>query len=235
MPHRRRRHTVVRVKLAGACACVALATILAGCGGGSKPSAKPAAPLGLDQRLLTPRDVLGMAPGQEQRFTDAGKAASNMSGILIHPKQTAAHLRSARFSVLLSRSSHSVAIRRSRKKPTGPGGELDSLVIHVGSPAAAASLLSWMGIQAEQPCPHVCDVRIQAFTPSGIPDARGVERSRAKKTSLGDAFDLDLVGFADGPFVYVISAGGQPGAFARDKVVADARTLYDRVRGAPPA
>jgi hypothetical protein len=221
------------VKLAGACVCVALVAALAGCGGGTKNSSKPAAPLTLGQRLLTARDLPGLAPGGKDRFTDPDLAANQMKDVLFHPMQTAAHLRRAHFAVLLDQSFHSIAISRSHKMP--PGGEIDSLVLRVGSPAAAGSLLSWMALQAQQPCPHVCDVRIQLFQPSGIPGGRGVERSRPKKTSSGAGFDLNIVGFADGPFLYLLTAGGQPGAFSRPATVRDALRLYERVHGAPAA
>jgi len=224
------------MRLAGASLCVVAAAALAACGGGSNGSTTAAAPLTLDQRLLKPGDVSGrLAPGPKQRLTGARPAAVRMNGVLIHPKQTAAQLRRAHFAVLLGQQFRSLVKGTPNKPPTGPGGELDSIVIRVGSPAAATSLLSWMSTQAEQPCPGTCDVRIQEFTPGGIADSRGVERSRATRTAGGAPFDLNIVGFANGPFVYIVSAGGEPGAFPRDKVVGDAQKLYDRVRGAPSA
>jgi hypothetical protein len=165
-----------------------------------------------------------------ERLKDAEVAAEQFTPIFTSPNDPARE-------ELVSRLEQAgfVAGYADELRSTRTGGDGGSIVLRLGSADGARALVDWVFRQGIKPCPGVCDVQIEAVEGADIPGARGIHRSRAKTTENGQGFDLELIAFADGPFLYGIAANGPPKTIDESQFVHGAERLYERVKGHPPA
>jgi hypothetical protein len=122
---------------------------------------------------------------------------------------------------------------------------MGSAAVEFGSGQGAKDARDFRHHDALLPCRKRCDIVISDFDVPGIPDAEGVERSRTSKTASlgpgGSPFEGFEVSFVDGQFLYVVRGAveleplvepARP-ALTKDDVIAAAKTLFARVKGAP--
>jgi hypothetical protein len=197
---------------------VAVAVAAAGCGGsGASTASKTRAgpyDLPLAQRVLRAGEFPGYTPPSGGRVDADPRAWSQEVGPPVDPTKEAARLRRAGF----------VGGLAEYLPRTAGSGEALSVVVRFGSPAAASHEAV------------VFDAKIRAahsgsgdtfatFAGPAIPGARAYAVS-----SNGNA-GLDVT-FADGPYYFLVGAGGPAGApdgATRAQLLAAAATLYRRV------
>jgi hypothetical protein len=82
----------------------------------------------------------------------------------------------------------------------------------------------------KQPCLGACSEVASNFAVPGIPGARGVQLRPARTPPRGapPPFDAYGVGFTVGPYLYLATGDGKPGALKKAQVIAAARALYRR-------
>jgi hypothetical protein len=142
------------------------------------------------------------------------------------------------------------AIHDTRFLPKKPGGvhtrdaaHVRVIVLRFRSEDGAATGAKLVYAKGLEPCPGQCLVQIEEFKVDGVPDATGYRRyltaERAKKAAgtegPDEPFDSYTIGFADGPFAYAVDGFAPPNKISQDQIEKIAQTVYDRVKGAPPA
>ncbi len=82
----------------------------------------------------------------------------------------------------------------------------------------------------KQPCSGACSQVGSKFRVRGIPHARGVQQRPVPNPPRGapPPFDAYGVGFTVGPYLYLVTGTGAPGAIKKAQVIAAARALYRR-------
>jgi hypothetical protein len=140
------------------------------------------------------------------------------------------------------------ALHVTRFMPATPGGphtrnapHIFSLAMQFESDQGANDALAIFKADSVRPCPETCAEQAEEFDVDGIPSAYGTHRFATAESiqQTGDTeetpFDDFSIGFADGVFAYRIILSGQPGKVTEEQVEEIAKSLYDRVKGQPPA
>ena len=202
---------------------VVLCAFASGCGGtGSDPSSTP---LSLEQRVVRAgqlADWKETAP--PATLGDAATFAEQIQDTLIAATGEEA-------AAELERRGFVAASFSSLGKPPNhvEGG---SGVIEVRSEADALAVQEWAVRDSLSPCPNDCTIDISEFDVAGIPNAVGIKRER--QPGAVPRFEYYEVSFTDGPFYYVVLAGGDPAHMvSKDDVIASAQLLWQQVRGRP--
>jgi hypothetical protein len=116
-----------------------------------------------------------------------------------------------------------------------------SLAMQFSSAQGAKDVLETLHLDSLRPCPETCGQSAEEFDVPDIPGAFGTHRSATAESiqqagdTEGHPFDSYEVVFADGVFAYRIILNGDPGKVTQDEVEDIAKSLYDRVKGQPPA
>jgi hypothetical protein len=200
------------------------AAILAGAA-----AARPAAsPLPIWQRLLlggeypgfipqaAPPTVLGFGAGV--KATHSFYDSLQTSAIAVELRRD--HFRRGVTEDLTARGKHSAI----------------SAVLQFGSATDAARAERYFENASLLPCLNSCTVAAHTLRVPAINGALGAERIRhvADGTKPGDGpFQLDMVYFASGPFLYGVLTFGPPNGVDKSALFAAAKRLYSRVRDAP--
>jgi hypothetical protein len=132
--------------------------------------------------------------------------------------------------------------------PATPGGphtrnapHIFSLAMQFDSEQGANDALALFKADSVRPCPETCSNQAEEFDVDGIPGAYGTHRFATAESiqqagdSEGRPFDDFSIGFAEGVFAYRIILSGDPGKVTEGQVEEIAKSLYDRVKGQPPA
>ena len=214
----------IRYRLAAvALAFSALCAVASGCGGSGADSS--ATPLSLELRLVRAGQLAGWKETEPpETIDDAAPFADQIQDTLIvaTPEEVVAELERRGF-VAASISS------LGRPPNHVPGG---SGVVELDSEADARAVQDWTVRDSLSPCPNECTIDISEFDVEGIPDAVGIKRER--QPGAVPRFTYYEVSFTDGPFYYVVLAGGDPAHMVtKDDVISSARALWEQVRGKP--
>ncbi len=215
-----------------------LAVGVAGCGGGDE-----AEPLTLQQRQPTAADT----QGYEQDPVEVGEQTNDLTVAIeaLHDKLRAATPDEA--TEVFEQAGFRAALSDVLFRPVNPGGphsgerpHLAFLVAQFESEDGAREVVDFLVDDGRRPCPGACADRISEFDVDGIPDAKTVRRVATKQRI--EAFgaegqrpqDSYVIAFADGDFAYVVESFGPPGSVSEAQAERLAKSLYDRVKGAPP-
>jgi hypothetical protein len=130
--------------------------------------------------------------------------------------------------------------------PATPGGahtrnapHIFSLTMQFDSDQGANDALAFFKADSVRPCPETCATQAEEFDVGGIPGAYGTHRFATAESiqqtgdTEGRPYDEYQIGFADGVFAYRIVLSGDPGKVMQGQVEEIAKSLYDRVKGAP--
>ena len=215
-----------------------VAATAAACGGDDY-----AAPLTLEQRVLNEVDAPGTEPDPVET-TVVVRGVENigdLEDILFVEGEDAAAIVER-----LKDDGFVAGISDARFYPAEPGAEhqgqephVATLVGQFGSDEGAADAVDALTEDGLKPGPEKCAFDISEFEVDGIPDATGVARvataqSLEETGEAGEPHADYTIRFADGPYAYAVSMFGPPEAVTEEKAEEFARTLYDRVHGAPP-
>jgi hypothetical protein len=210
---------------------------LAACGGDDDE----AAPLALDQRVASAQEAPESKPDPvEKRITVEGtdEFLTRLHEQLINPTEADKEA--------FEDAGFVRAIVDTRFVPETPGAPHTRESVHLATLAAqfdsddgAQTGLDLLYADSLRPCPETCATQIAEFDVAGIPDAQGVRRYATAETiaEIGEdeePYDSYEILFADGAFTYWISLFGGMGEVSQDELEEIARTLYERVAGAPP-
>jgi hypothetical protein len=223
-------------------ALVAIAIVVAAglvaCGG-NREAAKP---LTLEQRLIRESEV----PGSREDPVETRLTAANLDEFTAW--QIPGYVRAAEIDPRkLKKAGFVAAIHDTRFIPKRLGGphtrdapHVRMLVVQFRTEDGATTGADLVYTEGLKPCPGECALQFEEFEAPGVPDARGFRRyataKRLQETGGGDPpFDSYTITFADGPFVYEIEGFGPPGKISKKQIEEIADTVYDRVKGAPPA
>jgi hypothetical protein len=202
----------------------ALLAGVSGCGGGG-----PQEPLSLRQRVLSGGELSGFTPSTPRLLTAeqaAGEAELPGGDQFINDPAAA-------LKRLKLRESGIVGAVGEELKPMAGEGHGASVTVQFGSGEQAQDFLERLFQESFAPCPGKCSVDKEEFRVSGVSDAKGAVLSQTTGPAA-DRFRGYRVEFADGPFVYGVTATGPLGAVSEDQVVAAAKALYKRVKNRPP-
>jgi hypothetical protein len=138
------------------------------------------------------------------------------------------------------------ALDAARYIPTSPDGSqthnaphIFSLAMQFDSSKGANDALETLHLDRLRPCPETCGQSAEEFDVSDIPGAFGTHRFETAESiqQTGDTenepFDEYQIVFADGVFAYREILRGPPGTVTQEDVEDIAKSLYDRVHGAP--
>ena len=215
---------------------VVVATGLVACGGDEQT-----APLTMEQRILRASDLPGSKPDPvEVRLT-----ADNLDEFAGWDAQEAEIPRDK-----LAKAGFVSAIHDTRFLPKEPGGahtrdapHVPVIVLRFRSEDGAATGAKLVYAKGLEPCPGQCLVQNEEFEVDGVPGATGyrryltAERAKQAKATGGpdEPFDSYTIGFTDGPFAYAVDGFAPPSKISKKQIQEIAQTVYDRVKGAPPA
>jgi hypothetical protein len=195
----------------------------------------------MDQRVVTEEDWPGSKPDPvEKPLSVSGpeEFISKLGDDLVNPtKKEVDDLKSSSFVG---------ALRWTRYMSQGFGHtpvvpHVFSLVMQFGTEQDAKDAAETLRLDSLRPCPESCAESAEAFAVSDIPGAFGTHRFATAESvqqagSTDDhPFDDYQVVFADGVFAYRMILSGQPGKVTQDEAEEIARSIYDRVKGQPPA
>lgn len=111
----------------------------------------------------------------------------------------------------------------------GPGFHID--VVKFDSDDGAAEIRDYLHKQdLLQPCYAACTVNPEPLEVKGIPNAKGVRQVPLKGKSppgAGPPFERFVVEFTIGPYLYIVDAGGPPGAMPPARFLRGAKTVYE--------
>ena len=196
-----------------------------------------AAPLTLEQRVLSEADVPGSLPDP----VETRQTASTLEEFTAWQDIPAAELDPG----MLEEAGFVSAIHDTRFFPETPGGphmreaaHVRILVVQFDSQDGARTAVDLLHENALQPCPGTCAARIEEFDVSGVPDAKGVQRlvtaERLEETGeQGEPSDSYTISFADGAFVYQVEGFAPPGTISEQQIEDITNKVHDRVAGAP--
>ena len=198
---------------------VVLAVVMAGCGGSgtstsSKSRSGPYDAL-IVQRVIRAGEFPGYSPPSNGTVYHDPRAWSQKVGPPVDPAKEAARLHRVGF----------VGGLAEYLTRTGGSGQGLSVVERLGSRAAARQEVVVFGQKAKAAHSGSGDI----YAPFAVPAIPG---ARAYSLSSNGLAGLDVT-FADGPYYYLVGAGGPAGAddaATRAQVVAAATILYRRVR-----
>lgn len=207
---------------------LAIAAALVACG---------AAPLTLEQRVLSEREVPGSLPDP----VETRQTASTLDEFTAWQDIPAAEVDPGK----LEEAGFVAAIHDTRFLPETSGGphtreaaHVRVLVVQFDSQGGALTAADLLHENALQPCPFSCAARIEEFDVSGVPDAKGVRRlvtaeALQETGEEGEPSDSYTISFADGPFVYQVEGFAPPGKLSEQQIEDIAKKLHDRIAGAP--
>jgi hypothetical protein len=112
-----------------------------------------------------------------------------------------------------------------------------AFVIQSSSSAGAAKVERYFQYASLLPCAHSCTVSSFIVKVPGIPGALGARRIRTKPEGPApgqDAFEVDFVYFANGPFTYGIFSSAGPNEVDKGQLHGAAKRWYQRVKDSPP-
>jgi hypothetical protein len=215
-----------------------LVATVAACGGDDD-----AAPLTLEQRVLTEVDAPGTEPDPvETRIVARGiENIGDLQDVLIVAGENATAIVER-----LKEDGFVAGIADTRFYPAEPGAEhegdeshVGTLVGEFGSDEGAADAVDVLTEDGLQPCPEKCAFDISEFEVDEIPGATGVARvataeSLEETGEPGEPHADYTILFSDGPYAYEVIMFGPPEEVTEEQVEALAQTLYARVQGAPP-
>jgi hypothetical protein len=221
---------------------VAAALALAACGGG-KGNATSTGPVTIDQRVVTEDDAPDSVADPVEKPIDVSgpeEFIARLGERFVNP--TPEEVKSFKNGGFVR------ALHVTRFIPATPGGphtrdapHIFSLVMQFNSDKGATDALAILHADSIRPCPETCAEQAEAFDVDGIPGAYGTHRFATAESiqQTGDTrarpFDDFSIGFADGVFAYRIILSGDPGKVTEGQVEEIAKSLYDRVHGAPAA
>jgi hypothetical protein len=115
-----------------------------------------------------------------------------------------------------------------------------TVVMEFDSPEGAQEMLDLAHEFNQRTCPETCAYTSAAFDVADPPNAVGAEQIATQESldAVGDPGEpsaVYTVTFVDGPFLYDISLAGPPDEVSEEDVEEIASSLYERVKGAPPA
>jgi hypothetical protein len=201
-----------------------------------------AAPLALEERVLTADD----APGSEPDPVETPQVMDGFDEfeavVLVDvPSVTEEDLSALEEAGLVA------AISDARFYPDEPGGAHSreavhafSLVMQFGDADGPSEVVERMQAFNLQTCPDTCAFASAEFTVDGIPDALGAQRIATQESldevgDPGDPLAVYVIDFVDGAFLYQVELSGPPDEVSEEEAEELARTLHARVAGAPPA
>jgi hypothetical protein len=223
-------------------AAVAAAIALSGCGG-DDGSAASTGPVTMDQRVVTEADAPDSkadpvekpveVSGPDEFISKLGDRFVNPTQDEVEQVKTGGFLRALHVTRFIPESP---GAPHSRDAP-----HIFSLVMQFDSAQGAKDGLETLHLDSLRPCPETCGQSVEEFDVSDIPGAFGTHRSATAESiqqagdTEGHPFDDYQIVFADGVFAYRMMLNGDPGKVTRDEAEEIAKSLYDRVKGQPPA
>jgi hypothetical protein len=211
--------------------------------GGNGGNAGSTGPVTMDQRVVTEQDAPDSKAdpvekpiavnGPDEFISRLGERFINPTPEEVNEFKTGGFVR---------------ALHVTRFIPENPGGahtrsapHIFSLVMQFDSDQGASDALAIFKADSVRPCPETCAEQAEEFDVDSIPGAYGTHRFATAEgiQQTGDTkarpFDDFSIGFADGVFAYRIILSGSPGKVTQEQVEEIAKSLYDRVKGQPPA
>jgi hypothetical protein len=195
----------------------------------------------MDQRVVTAQDWPDSKPDPREKPVSVrgpDEFVSKLGDEFVNPTQEEVdHFKSSTFVG---------ALRSARYMSEGFGHtpvvpHVFSLVMQFGTAKDATDAVDTLHLDSLRPCPQTCAEQAEEFEVSDIPGARGTHRFATQESiqQTGDSdetpFDGFEVQFSDGVFAYRMILNGQPGKVTQDEAEEIAKSLYDRVKGRPPA
>jgi hypothetical protein len=236
------RHRIRVLKLILLALAAAAALTLAACGGG-EGSASSTGPVTMDQRVVTEEDASDSEADPVEKPVEVSgpdEFISKLGERFVNP--TREEVESFKNGGFVR------ALHVTRFIPATPGGphsrdapHIFSLAMQFDSEQGAKDALETFHMDSLRPCPETCAQSAEEFDVPDIPDAFGTHRSATAESiqQAGDTdehpFDDYQIAFAHGVFAYRIILSGQPGKVTQDEAEQIAKSLYDRVKGQPPA
>jgi hypothetical protein len=223
-------------------AAAAAAIALSACGG-DEGTAASTGPVTMEQRVVTEADAPDSKPDPVEKPVEvSGPDAfiSKLGDTFVNPTpEEVAELKNGGFVR---------ALDVTRFLPTSSGAphtrespHIHSLVMQFDSEKGAEDALDALHLDSLRPCPETCGQSAEEFDVSDIPGAFGTHRFATAESiqqagdTEGRPFDSYEIVFADGVFAYRVILDGPPGKVTQDEAEAVAKSLYDRVKGRPPA
>jgi hypothetical protein len=221
---------------------VAAMLALSACGGGGGGSTTTG-PVTLDQRVVTKEDAPDFEPDpveKPQTVSGPDELISRLGERFINPTpKEVSDFKSSGFV----RARHVTLFM-----PATPGGphtrnapHIFSLAMQFDSDQGANDALAFLKADSVRPCPETCATQAEEFDVGGIPGAYGTHRFATAESiqqtgdTEGRPYDEYQIGFAEGVFAYRIVLSSDPGKVTEGQVEEIAKSLYDRVKGRPPA
>lgn len=191
--------------------------VIAGCGddddSASVATTAPAAPLPIEDRVV--QGSLGALTNEEPQLAPTPEDFARLVDD-DQPVAEAASLSAAGFVAGAVRTAE------------GENGFALSAAAELGSPEQATAELTRVAGEISTDLPP----NAEQGPIAGVPGSRSFA---ATGMDGGQTFSFGAAGFTDGPFLYVLVAGGPQGAVSSEAVADAARALYDRVEGRPAA
>jgi hypothetical protein len=194
----------------------------------------------MDQRVVTEEDWPGSKPDpveQPLAVSGADEFVSKLGDEFINPTQEEVDdVKSSSFVGALRRTRYRSEMGHSPHAP-----HVSSLVMQFGTEQDAKDAADTLHLDSLRPCPQTCAEQAEEFEVSDIPGAQGTHRFATAESiqQTGDSketpFDGFEIQFSDGVFAYRMILSGPPGEVTQDEVEEIAKSLYDRVTGAPVA
>jgi hypothetical protein len=219
-----------------------VALTLAACGG-DDGNAVSTGPVTMEQRVVTEDDAPDFDPDPVEKpvaVASTDELVSRLGERFINP--TPAEVKDFKSSGFVR------AFHVTRFKPDTPGGphtrsapHIFSLSMQFDSDQGADDALAFFKADSVRPCPETCATQAEEFDVGDIPGAYGTHRFATAESiqqtgdTEGRPYDEYQIGFADGVFAYRIVLSGNPGKVTEGEVEEIAKSLYDRVKGQPPA
>jgi hypothetical protein len=202
--------------------------------------APQAEPLTLEERVPTAEDAPGTEPDPlETPVTVTGIDEFEAQFLAGDPTVTDADVQA------LEDAGFVAAIRDARFYPGeeghGPGAvHIFSLVMQFDSADGTGDVVAYMQDFNLRTCPETCAYSSAEFDVDGIPDGLGAQQIATQESldevgDPGEPMAIYAIDFADGLFVYDIKLSGPPEEVSEEEAEEIAQTLYERVKGAPPA
>jgi hypothetical protein len=211
------------------------AIVLAAC-------APQAEPLTLEERVPTAEDAPGTEPDPlETPVTVTGIDEFEAQFLAGDPTVTDADVQ------VLEDAGFVAAISAARYYPGEEGAGHDTARAHIftivmqfDSAGGTQDVVAYLQDFNLRTCPEVCAFASAEFDVDGIPDALGAQQIATQESldevgDPGEPMAIYAISFADGPFVYDVRLAGAPEEVSEEEAEEIAQTLYERVKGAPPA
>jgi hypothetical protein len=197
----------------------------------------------LDQRVVTEADAPDSKPDPVEKPVEVSTPDAFIAKLgerFINPTQKEIEeLKTGGFVRALHVTRYMEATPGAGHTRNGP--HIFSLVMQFDSEQGAKNALQTFHEDSLRPCPETCAEQAEEFEVSDIPGAycthrvATAESLKATGDTRGHPFDDYQIGFSDGDFAYRVIVSGPPGAITEDEAEKIVKSLYDRVKGQPPA